>query len=553
MATAVRAILYRILGNDLPPRYVAGQTLAQLRFLLEYEPEFPGLEKRWLLNRIVCDDTRQACRDLLLQAGQPVEEIAYCEQEYRQVWTDLGDTPDDWHPWNPGFDELHPFDQSRTLEYIARNKNLYLMNNNAARNLAIERGLADAAWVLPWDGGCFLPLQAWQVLQPLLERADLSYLAVPMMRLAHNGQALAGEPPDDLPWDEPQLCFSRQAQQHFDPQLRYGSMPKAMLLRRLAVPGPWLEWNAGTLPWEQPDETPVPDRHALAQAGWVFRLSAEGQGEAHRDLEALQALRFDGIRLFTRQVDRAAMRLWLEKHPVRCLDVLGATAQRSEPEQSLPSWGALPAGQLCRLALISEREPASEEKIHASKLVHYWFIDPATALHPGDLATIGAHDEPVVISSLVGLGSLLDALSVLRESAWLLEGEQKQLESWAEQSLNALATQQRDFLWNCRDDKRAIWYHYLLLVLGCYLGRVGLCCQAIDNVPAIIRDCMCAEGLDLRGGGFEMGEMSSAWSALDVICRRLGRQIGVGGERYAFARNDQAKRGQAAASSLWTA
>ena len=52
-------ILYRILGNDLPPRHGSRQTLENLRFLLDNEPDFPDLEKRWVVNRIA-DGEREA-------------------------------------------------------------------------------------------------------------------------------------------------------------------------------------------------------------------------------------------------------------------------------------------------------------------------------------------------------------------------------------------------------------------------------------------------------------------------------------------------------------
>lgn len=152
------------------PRHASGQTLANLEFNLSEEPELPGLEKRWLLNRIVCAEQEQKLRSAIEQAGHRCNAIPFRLEEYRLAWTDLGATPPDVHPWSPEFQSLSTLEQARIREYIGRAKNFYLMNNNGARNQALELGFADGAtWVLPWDGGCFLPIWAWGDLRCAME------------------------------------------------------------------------------------------------------------------------------------------------------------------------------------------------------------------------------------------------------------------------------------------------------------------------------------------------------------------------------------------------
>lgn len=51
-AAAPEFALYRIIGNDLPPRHAVGQTRANLRFLLTEEPDLPGCRKIFIVNRI---------------------------------------------------------------------------------------------------------------------------------------------------------------------------------------------------------------------------------------------------------------------------------------------------------------------------------------------------------------------------------------------------------------------------------------------------------------------------------------------------------------------
>jgi hypothetical protein len=63
-------VLYRVLGNDLPPRHEIGQTLSNLRFMLDHEPELEACEKRWVVNRIVDPEQEAAIIALLEERGQ---------------------------------------------------------------------------------------------------------------------------------------------------------------------------------------------------------------------------------------------------------------------------------------------------------------------------------------------------------------------------------------------------------------------------------------------------------------------------------------------------
>lgn len=303
-----RAILYRIIGNELPPRHCARQSLSDLQFILAHEQDFPGLEKRWLLNRIVDQDIAECYASLIQHAGYQVDWIPFDQEEYWSCWTDIGDLPLDHHPWQPEFKCLEPAIQARVIDYVSRSKNIYLMNNNGARNWAVELGLRDAPWVFPWDSGCFLSTRAWASLEKVMSCEDLAYLNVPMVRLESNDLLIAD--PQFVPRtvSEPQLCFSRTARFRFDEQLRYGSMSKAALLRRLAIPGEWHQWHQGTLPWENVDYSLLDQAGAGAQVGWVFRLSQPQPDPNHTNETYLHRARFDGINTFIRELDKRILR-----------------------------------------------------------------------------------------------------------------------------------------------------------------------------------------------------------------------------------------------------
>lgn len=94
-------VLYRILGNDLPPRHAANQTLQNLDFLLRNElpflnatdlsqtaqSPFRRIDKYFILNRITAAKTVAAIRRLLLDYGVDEDhmlEIPFEWEEYEQ-------------------------------------------------------------------------------------------------------------------------------------------------------------------------------------------------------------------------------------------------------------------------------------------------------------------------------------------------------------------------------------------------------------------------------------------------------------------------------------
>jgi hypothetical protein len=555
MSQEPRVILYRILGNDLPPRHSPGQTLANLRHLLAHEPPLPGLEKRWLLNRIVDPELESQLREAIAPSGQRIDAIPFRFEDYRKIWCDLGTTPEDRHPWSEGFAALDPVAQARGVDYIGRHKNRYAMNNNGARNMAIRLGLADAAWVFPWDGGCLLPAYAWEVLRPLTAIEGLSYLVVPMVRL-RGGELPSREPQvGAVQRDEPQLGFSRGARLHFDDTLRYGSMPKAMLLRRIGLPGPWQDWRDGTLPWEETEQEPAPDAGRFLQAGVVFRLGAEGQDERHVDLAALQTLRFDSIRRFTRRLDLDSLSRFLAARPLRCwtgLDGDGASeavrqavAQQARlarhpitgPPAGGASWGELPVNAICALALDHHLQgtPASLESLGA--LIRAWFLADRSALNPGSAAPLsppGRAPSPQGLAALPSLPPLLDALNLARRNGALSPVELQAVDSAIDALFNWLCTDSGAFLRAHRQHPSATTYHLDMLTVAAYLGQTSACAQVIDNLPGLLSGLYQMDGAPRDGNAPQPTGAASAaaqldhllsWAQLAVLTSCLGRDL----------------------------
>jgi hypothetical protein len=81
----IRYIFYRILGNDLPPRHRKGQTLVNLKIILDREPAFEDVEKRWIVNRIVDLQDEQKIIKLLEKYAQKYQVIRFDRGKLKKI------------------------------------------------------------------------------------------------------------------------------------------------------------------------------------------------------------------------------------------------------------------------------------------------------------------------------------------------------------------------------------------------------------------------------------------------------------------------------------
>lgn len=267
-------VLYRIIGNDLHPRHEPGQSLRSVRFILENEPQFADCEKRWVVNRIIDPQMEASIIDLLDRAGQPYLQIRFDHDDYaRQDWDFSGFS-------DPAF-WLAPMDCSQRMRMrlearMRRHKVNYVINNNGARNAALNDGRGRAKWVLPWDGNCFLSQVAWdRLVADVTSRPYLKYFQVPMARLSDTAEATSADL-GHLATEEPQVIFRSDAEESFDEAFPYGRRPKVSLFWRLGIPGDW------DLARDDVWDVPRPERTnrgaEFGTAGWVARLPS---GRSH--------------------------------------------------------------------------------------------------------------------------------------------------------------------------------------------------------------------------------------------------------------------------------
>jgi hypothetical protein len=261
---APQVILWRILGNDIVPRHPVGQTRRNLEFMLEHEEPLPGCEKRFLLNRIMHEETFAQIRSLLDDAR-----IAY---------------------------EVIPFEREAYLEKGGPEEQIrYITNVNAARNHCIKSGLSMAPVTLPLDGNCFFNRSGWESFMRVVNRSPgAAAFIIAMWRLRENRHALQrwrkpqvretirkrwGYWPVRAPV-EPQIGFTRESDALFDEGLVYSKCDKAEVLWRLGVRGPWDDWDgdlrARAIGSGRRSKC-FADRAKILDAGFVCRLASGNQ------------------------------------------------------------------------------------------------------------------------------------------------------------------------------------------------------------------------------------------------------------------------------------
>ena len=349
-------VLYRILGNDLPPRHRSGQSEQNLRFLLDEEPDLPGCEKRYVVNRIVDPAIEARLIELLDSRGASYLHIPFIPEDYRRIGWRVSDFMQPGLLYGTRHDALPATSRARALDHAYHDKNRYVMHNNGGRNRALEDGRHRARWVLPFDGNCFFTQSAWATFrESVLTMPHRRYVLVPMSRINQNELLL-----DPDAWvsavEEPQIAFRCDADEDFDEDRRYGRRPKVELLYRLGAPGPWDAWPDE--PWETPRPEPSPDAGEQHAAGWVARM-ASGEPTLEIDSQQRMLSRMQAIRGCLRSVDEGLIRRHFDTNQVQT-----RSESLLEQQRSNRSVAGVSIGQLVG------RELGEITQVHRSGLAH---------------------------------------------------------------------------------------------------------------------------------------------------------------------------------------
>ncbi|WP_170384066.1 alginate lyase family protein [Ruegeria atlantica] len=305
--------LCRIIGNDLVPRHRAGQSLENLKFILENEPALEDCTKLWILNRIFDPENEAKLIELLKKHNQVYERIPFDAKEFQATGFDFETFEEPQFFFNGTLDAVEDSlrDQMTTQSYRAKNN--YVMNNNGARNAALELCFRNSKWALPFDGNCYFTRKAWDAFRSgVLAERDKRYFTVPMARMLDNADLLQ-EGFETEATEEPQIAFRCDAPLRFDERNPYGRRPKVELFVHLGIQGPWQDW-----PVQFFDMSPrriSPEGHRVGQAGWVARMFS---GQAYLEKQGANVIVNRG--LARSDAIRATLDMLETRKPAKKLD-----------------------------------------------------------------------------------------------------------------------------------------------------------------------------------------------------------------------------------------
>lgn len=565
-------VLYRILGNDLPPRHRAGQTLANLRWLLANEPPLVACERRWVVNRIVDPKVEAELLETLAGAGQPVLHIPFSPDEYAHQPPGIEGLVPERYFHRGTFRNLGERARELETERYLEPRAIYAFNINGARNAALQDGRDRATWVLPWDGSLFIPPVAWEAFRAAAAAAgEARYLMVPMARQpVGDPNPFAVDPA--LAVEEPQIAFRRDAAERFDERLPYGKGDKAALILRLGVPGVWHDWalaRAGAALGG-----PSADAGQWRSAGWVVRLDP-GNPEAEIDGGQRHSFRRRSIVGFLRSLDERyvgrrmsgaqfvfftpGLIARLRRHPA-IPDAIAAHARTLLAqgfEGAGPTADMAPAGRRKAAPdpVTSRPQPAREQRrrsmqqilsatlgmetsrdrrygIAAAAVARRLLVDCATAIEPElNAGQASADRNPAGIVAelrvLALLPFVLEATRRLEATGLLAATEFATIRQWSRRLLDSFASSPQGAAARTRTGAVGTLHDHVVLGLAITTGEAVIAREIVERAPMRIAE-------QLEPGGAHRDEAGRArplqyalynlevWACLAQAMRALG-------------------------------
>tara|TARA_R110002049_G_scaffold183741_2_gene351754 strand:- start:1004 stop:1837 length:834 start_codon:yes stop_codon:yes gene_type:complete len=201
--------IYRIIGNELPLRDEPGGRLASYEFILQNEPEWSGVYKCWIINRVYNQAYISEIVSLLLHYNANFLINPFIGKEYRKC-----ETRDE--------------------------KTLYAINANVGRNFALHNRV-NCDFTMVFDGECMLTDDAYRAVVSeitddqamICDTADnfRHYYSLPMKRVAIDD--FQRVPHSSIKLEEPQLVFGRDSKRTFNEAMVYPDEDKCELLWKI--------------------------------------------------------------------------------------------------------------------------------------------------------------------------------------------------------------------------------------------------------------------------------------------------------------------------------
>ena len=264
-----KIILFRILGNDLSSLHGNNQTYDNLKFTLQNEPEFKNTKKMYLLNRIYDNKNKKKLVGLLEKYNAEYLDLPFQIEEFNKI--KFNDKLMDGVKYKNYHKDLYDY-------------NLYLINNNGARNYCINYGKKNNYdWIFPLDSNSYFTQDLFIEFSKIKNE---DYIIIPQIRLANlnlqNNYLLKKNINyDKFPIQEPQIGFHKKSKIIFNDKIPYGFSPKAELLRVLQVPGKWNKWNDNTRYYNIKDRPKVKSNYKILSK--VVRLNPNHKNNGNRN------------------------------------------------------------------------------------------------------------------------------------------------------------------------------------------------------------------------------------------------------------------------------
>jgi len=224
-------LIIRMLGNDMPNIHHKYQTLKNLEFTLKNESNFKNTDKIYLLNRIYDKTKREKIIQLLKKHKTKYIEIPFNMSYFKKL-----------PKLNFSYNDLQMMDREEYIPKLLKH-NLYLVNNNKARNYCINYGKKNNyEWTFALDSNSFFTEKDYYNIINNIDKKT-QYIEIPQYRLddanLKNNVLLTKK---KLPYQkefEPQLAFKNTSKYKFNEKIPYGLSPKAELLNALGSQGIW--------------------------------------------------------------------------------------------------------------------------------------------------------------------------------------------------------------------------------------------------------------------------------------------------------------------------
>lgn len=323
-------VIYRIVGNDLPPRHRAGDSIKIAQKIIETESDFDNCEKRWLLNKLADRETEQRLHDLITRHGYRCDRVPFDESSYSQAFLKPDLLPEEYRPFVEAADmnnhqswsewsitgrvksrQLKKMIESRPLlpfpmhglakEWIIREKSQTVVGINQARNRALELGFDNhAQWVLPLDGWSYFSDDGWaSFIEAASLNSNVRYVSIPIVRSAMKHLAARVMGQSRKRDAEPQIAVHRMATQRFDERLRYGHCNKSELLWRIGVAG----YRLKTAPWEKLELKQIVRNELTVSGGRIRRTPNRIGNRIALDMKLRWHSRFEGVMALCLDID----------------------------------------------------------------------------------------------------------------------------------------------------------------------------------------------------------------------------------------------------------